>query len=143
MSTNDKIRSGRRYPPANCKNESCKEEFIPHDKRQLYCNIHCKTNSNNDKRLNNDDTRFVILDTLRNNIELLHELFMSGKCEYSFKELDDLGFDFHHCLDIYTDEYGMTIYNYCRYGLKTNKERLQFFEIVVLDMYRNPAFRKD
>lgn len=50
--------SQRRYPPQICYNPDCNEEFIPHDRRQIYCCVQCCTNYHNDKRFEENEERF-------------------------------------------------------------------------------------
>jgi hypothetical protein len=55
-----KRKSLRKYPERMCANTlSCsKGNFIPHDKRQQYCCVQCRTNANNDNRALLNKTTF-------------------------------------------------------------------------------------
>ncbi len=54
-------RSKRKYPERVCANNSCAyvRIFIPHDKRQEYCCVQCRTDHNNDLRASINNTRFL------------------------------------------------------------------------------------
>lgn len=54
-------RSKRKYPERLCANNSCAyvRIFIPHDKRQEYCCVQCRTDHNNDLRASINNTRFL------------------------------------------------------------------------------------
>jgi hypothetical protein len=42
--------SKRSYPKRNCRNLVCNKSYIPHDRRQLYCEPQCRINAANDRR---------------------------------------------------------------------------------------------
>lgn len=42
--------SKRKYPKSICNNPICQQAFIPHDRRQVYCQDQCRINYNNDKK---------------------------------------------------------------------------------------------
>jgi len=50
--------SNRRYSPITCSNPACGIEFVPHDRRQIYCEQQCRINFNNDKRHEENNSRF-------------------------------------------------------------------------------------
>ena len=55
-----KKRSKRVYPPRVCINPKCTfgGKYTPHDKRQQYCNPQCRSDFNNDKRSDNNNSVF-------------------------------------------------------------------------------------
>lgn len=51
--------SKRKYPEKKCKNPACVPgKFTPHDRRQLFCTIQCRTNFHNDKRHHENNSTF-------------------------------------------------------------------------------------
>ena len=67
--------SKRQYPPRICRNPDCKCEFIPHDRRQFYCERQCRTNANNDKKHFLDNSRFIEEKLTRMNNKILEKIW--------------------------------------------------------------------
>jgi hypothetical protein len=76
--------SKRKYPKRKCANLNCthEKEFEPHDKRQLYCTLQCRTDASNDRRsLTNSTTYFQekILRQYDKLLEKIHNRFLKDK----------------------------------------------------------------
>jgi predicted nucleic acid-binding Zn ribbon protein len=69
--------SQRRYPPEICFNPDCSEQFIPHDRRQMFCSDQCRINYNNDKRRQQNEERFFRESELRRIDQTLETLLDS------------------------------------------------------------------
>ena len=63
--------SHRRYLPQECANPACQDIFVPHDRRQIYCEPQCRINANNDRRYFENNTRFFDEKIARRNCKIL------------------------------------------------------------------------
>src|SRR5687767_7151564 len=68
--------SHRRYPERVCINPACKLVFVPHDKRQIYCETQCQINAGNDRRHHANNTRFADEKTARINNKILERIWL-------------------------------------------------------------------
>ena len=73
--------SNRKYPKRKCENPSCAILYVPHDKRQTYCEEQCRINWNNDKRSLENNTKFAAEKQLRTNNKILNQIWGKLKQE--------------------------------------------------------------
>jgi hypothetical protein len=80
------VRSQRRYTKRNCKNPGCQHEpeFAPHDARQEFCCVQCRTNYFNDLRKMLNETQFSDLKYLKQYEKILTTMYV--------KTVDDKGY---------------------------------------------------
>lgn len=88
--------SSRRYPKRRCKNSNCQvePEFAPHDKRQEYCSVQCRTDAGNDKRREDNLKIFGNEKKLRQcdkKLEKIYNHFVEG--EYAVVHKDYFNFE--------------------------------------------------
>src|SRR5687767_5290836 len=67
--------SKRKHPKRPCANPLCKKEFIPTDKRQIYCSGQCRIDASNDRRDLRNRTIFFDEKRLRHYEKKLAKLF--------------------------------------------------------------------
>jgi hypothetical protein len=68
------MHSKRRYPEQTCFNPDCEEEFIPHDRRQIFCSTQCRINYYNDKKHIDNEERYFREAQLRRIDKMLEAL---------------------------------------------------------------------
>ncbi len=126
--------SNRRYPARKCKNPACKEGFVPHDRRQEYCEPQCRINANNDRRFEANKTRFSDEKQVRLNNRILEALWkkMQGQKQKlihkSILEWEKFRFD-SQAMIVKNTITGNSILWYYDYGLELTDQTRKLYEL--------------
>lgn len=94
------LRSRRRYPAKDCINPNCEYDkvFVPHDARQQFCGVQCRTNFFNDKRRIDAQGKYGDEKKLRSIDKVLARMYSKGVdikgycclniCYFKYEQLD-------------------------------------------------------
>ncbi len=127
--------SKRKHPKRLCANPSCKKEFIPTDKRQIYCCAQCRIDAGNDRRDLRNRTIFFDEKRLRHYEKMLAKLFKvfftEGKlCTVHKLYLQYEGINVKYCVEEQTNSKSeMKIKWFYEFGIEIYKDDPNFFII--------------
>ncbi len=131
------VRSKRRYAKRHCKNQNCEHEpdFFPHDARQLFCCIQCRTDFFNDLRKMNDGGKFLDVKYLKQYDATLAEMYSKtadakGYCCLHIAYFKYEGFDLSMLTkERINNDTGGKIRWFFDYGVEPHPEHKDFFII--------------
>ncbi len=127
--------SNRVYPPKVCSKQSCDEEFVPTDARQIYCCRQHQIDANNDRRKQIDSFELNFNKGAKNNRKILFQVINSEEYRANgyvhSAVLKYLNYDFDNFHSIYIDEFSGVEVKFCfEYGLYLFDVEKQLFKIV-------------
>ena len=133
---NNRYYSKRRYPKRKCKNPACNVEpdFAPHDKRQEYCCVQCRTDAGNDRRGIANRTIFANEKLLRDSDKKLAKLYAkflsNGHAIVHISYLEYEGVDVLLLVKKQKNlATGLQIHWFYEYGLEINIDNPDYFVI--------------
>ncbi len=103
-------KSNRRYPPRTCKKSDCSKEFVPSNKRQVYCSVQHRIDHNNDVR----DARAVPV------------LELQRKLEHNQKVLKKIKLSIERIGNKASFNIGLLGYENYYFGYSTDIEKIKF-----------------
>jgi len=127
-------RSNRIYPKKLCINPECKKSFIPHDRRQNYCSAQCRNNFFNDRRHEENQTKYKDEGVLREMDKKLGKIYeknvMINQTYVSLEVLKYEGIDPNLCVrTVQNDLTKQAIRWYYSYGLEIKDTERKTFLI--------------